>query len=410
MLTTSVEAICFNYRPKKDNTYPIMLRLTKSGKRKYVSLEVSVKEEDWDFSKNTPKRKCPDRDLILSIIEKRTAAYRAQINEYRMENKDYTLETLVQRTENPVRNMTVGSYLDLFISQLKEENRLGYAESFRGLRSSLLLYCKSLDIKFSAIDNQWLKGYELFLKKGGKAKNTIGIRFRSLRALYNKAMADEVVKKDYYPFDSFKVSQFHEQTKKRAIKREDIQRIIDLDLRTITNYRSPYLELGRDLFIFSYLSCGINLTDIARIRYSDIFNGRLEYHRKKTKKLISCKLQEPALKIIEKYRKKNATSADYIFPILDRKVHKTETQIRDKVRKANKATNKALHKIESKLGLPIDLTTYVARHSFATVLKRSGVSTSIISESLGHSSEKVTQYYLDSFENEQIDNAMKNLL
>ena len=410
MLTTSVEAICFNYRPKKDSTYPIMLRLTKSGKRKYVSLEVSVKEEDWDFSKNTPKRKCPDRDLILSIIEKRTAAYRAQINEYRMENKDYTLETLVQRTENPVRNMTVGSYLDLFISQLKEENRLGYAESFRGLRSSLLLYCKSLDIKFSAIDNQWLKGYELFLKKGGKAKNTIGIRFRSLRALYNKAMADEVVKKDYYPFDSFKVSQFHEQTKKRAIKREDIQRIIDLDLRTITNYRSPYLELGRDLFIFSYLSCGINLTDMARIRYSDIFNGRLEYHRKKTKKLISCKLQEPALKIIEKYRKKNATSADYIFPILDRKVHKTETQIRDKVRKANKATNKALHKIESKLGLPIDLTTYVARHSFATVLKRSGVSTSIISESLGHSSEKVTQYYLDSFENEQIDNAMMNLL
>lgn len=410
MLTTSVEAICFNYRPKKDNTYPIMLRLTKSGKRKYVSLEVSVKEEDWDFSKNTPKRKCPDRDLILSIIEKRTAAYRTQINEYRMENKDYTLETLVQRTENPVRSMTVGSYLDLFITQLKDENRLGYAESFRGLKSSLLLYCKSLDIKFSAIDHQWLKGYELHLKKGGKAKNTIGIRFRSLRALYNKAIADEVVKKDYYPFDNFKVSQFHEQTKKRAITREDIKRIIDLDLRTITNYRSPYLELGRDLFIFSYLSCGINLADMARIRYSDIFNGRLEYHRKKTKKLISCKLQEPALKIIEKYRKKNATSADYIFPILDRKVHKTETQIRDKVRKANKATNKALHKIESKLGLPIDLTTYVARHSFATVLKRSGVSTSIISESLGHSSEKVTQYYLDSFENEQIDNAMMNLL
>ena len=410
MLTTSVEAICFNYRPKKDNTYPIMLRLTKSGKRKYVSLGVSVKEENWDFKKNVPKRSCPEKELILSIIEKRIAEYRERINEYRVENKDYTLETLVQRTENPVRSMTVGSYLDMFITQLKDENRLGYAESFRGLKSSLLLYCKSLDIKFSAIDHQWLKGYELHLKKGGKAKNTIGIRFRSLRALYNKAIADEVVKKDYYQFDNFKVSQFHEQTKKRAITREDIKRIIDLDLRTITNYRSPYLELGRDLFIFSYLSCGINLADMARIRYSDIFNGRLEYHRKKTNKLITCKLQEPALKIIDKYRKKKASTEDYIFPILDRKVHKTETQIRDKVRKANKAANKALHKIEDKLALPIDLTTYVARHSFATVLKRSGVSTSIISESLGHSSEKVTQIYLDSFENEQIDNAMKNLL
>lgn len=410
MLTTSVEAICFNYRPKKDNTYPIMLRLTKSGKRKYVSLGVSVKEEHWDFKKNTPKRNCPDRDFILSIIEKRVAEYRARINEYRLENKDYTLETLVQRTENPVRSMSVGSYLDLFISQLKDENRLGYAESFKGLKSSLLLYCKSLDIKFSAIDNQWLKGYEIHLKKGGKGNNTIGIRFRSLRALYNKAIADEVVKRDYYPFETFKISKFREQTKKRAIKREDIKRIIDLDVRTITNYRSPYLELGRDLFIFSYLTCGINLADMARIRYSDIYDGRLEYHRKKTNKLITCKLQEPALKIIEKYRKKNAVPEDYIFPILDRKVHKTETQIRDKVRKANKATNKALHKIEDKLGLPISLTTYVARHSFATVLKRSGVSTSIISESLGHSSEKVTQIYLDSFENEQMDNAMKNLL
>ena len=410
MLTTSVEAICFNYRPKKDNTYPIMLRLTKSGKRKYVSLGVSVKEENWDFNKNIPKRNCPNRDTILSVIEKRTAEYRAQINEFMVENKDYTLETLVQRAESSVRNMTVGNYLDLFISQLAKENRIGYAESFKGLKSSLLLYCKSLDIKFSAIDNQWLKGYELHLKKEGKARNTIGIRFRSLRALYNKAIADEVVKKDYYPFDTFRVSQFHEQTKKRAIKREDIKRIIDLDLRTITNYRSPYLELGRDLFVFSYLSCGINLADMARIRYADIFNGRLQYHRKKTNKLITCKLQEPALKIIEKYRKEKVTPEDYIFPILDRKVHKTETQIRDKIRKANKATNKALHKIEEKLGLPIELTTYVARHSFATVLKRSGVSVSIISESLGHSSEKVTQIYLDSFDNEQIDNAMQNLL
>ena len=149
---------------------------------------------------------------------------------------------------------------------------------------------------------------------------------------------------------------------------------------------------------------------MARIRYADIFNDRLQYHRKKTNKLITCKLQEPALKIIEKYRKEKACPDDYIFPILDRKVHKTETQIRDKIRKANKATNKALHKIEEKLGLPIELTTYVARHSFATVLKRSGVSISIISESLGHSSEKVTQIYLDSFDNEQIDNAMRNLL
>ena len=410
MLNTSVEAICYKVRALRDGTFPLMLRLTQNRKRKYLSLGMSVEERFWDFKKNTPKRNCPDRDAILSVIERKSKQYREQITQFKVEGKDYTLETLVQRVENPVRQMNFGEYLDYFIQQLKEENRLGYAESFKGLKSSLIRYCDSLDFQFTHIDQQWLKGYEMFLIRSGKKENTIGIRFRSLRVIFNKAVSEKLVKREYYPFDDFKVSKFHEQTMKRAISKEDIKRIIELDLRTVTTYHSPYLSLGRDLFLFSYLSRGINLTDVARIRYCDIFEGRLSYHRQKTGKLISFQLQPMALDIIEKYRKPEARQDDYVFPILDRKVHKTAVQIRDKVRKANKATNKALHRIGEKLGIPIDLTTYVARHSYATVLKRSGVSTAIISESLGHSSEKVTQIYLDSFENSQIDEAMKNLL
>ena len=410
MLNTSVEAICYKVRALRDGTFPLMLRLTQNRKRKYLSLGMSVEERFWDFKKNQPKRNCPDRDAILAVIERKSKQYREQITQFKVEGKDYTLETLVQRVENPVRQMNFGEYLDYFIQQLKEENRLGYAESFKGLKSSIILYCDNLDFLFSDIDQQWLKGYEMFLIRSGKKENTVGIRFRSLRVLYNKAVSEKIVKPEYYPFDNFKVGKFHEQTMKRAISKEDIKRIIELDLRTVTTYHSPYLSLGRDLFLFSYLSCGINLTDMARIRYSDIFDGRLSYHRQKTGKLISFLLQPMALDIIEKYRKPDAAPNDYIFPILDRRIHKTEVQKRDKVRKANKAANMALKRIGEKLGIPIDLTTYVARHSYATVLKRSGVSTAIISESLGHSSERVTQIYLDSFENSQIDEAMKNLL
>ena len=410
MLNTSVEAICYKVRALRDGTFPLMLRLTQNRKRKYLSLGMSVEERFWDFKKNQPKRNCPDRDAILAVIERKSKQYREQITQFKVEGKDYTLETLVQRVENPVRQMNFGEYLDYFIQQLKEENRLGYAESFKGLKSSIILYCDNLDFLFSDIDQQWLKGYEMFLIRSGKKENTVGIRFRSLRVLYNRAVSEKLVKREYYPFDDFKVSRFHEQTMKRAISKEDIKRIMSLDLRIVTTYHSPYLSLGRDLFLFSYLSCGINLTDMARLRYSDVFEGRLSYHRQKTGKLISFQLQPMALEIIEKYRKPEATPNDYVFPILDRRIHKTEVQKRDKVRKANKAANMALKRIGEKLGIPIDLTTYVARHSYATVLKRSGVSTAIISESLGHSSEKVTQIYLDSFENSQIDEAMKNLL
>ena len=380
MLSTSVEAICYKVRALRDGTFPLMLRLTQNRKRKYLSLGLSVEERFWDFKKNQPKRNCPDREAIQTVIERKSKQYREQITQFKAEGKDYTLETLVQRVENPVRQMNFGDYMEHCIDVLKAENRYGYARNLDELRASILHFRKTLDFYFSDIDLRWLRGYELYLRGRGNKANTIGIRMRALRMLYNRAIADKVVKRDNYPFNDFKVSEFHEQTMKRAISKEDIKRIIELDLRTVTTYHSPYLSLGRDLFLFSYLSCGINLTDMARIRYSDIFDGRLSYHRQKTGKLISFLLQPMALDIIAKYRKPDAAPNDYIFPILDRRIHKTPIQIRDKVRKANKAANKALKRIGEKLGIPIDLTTYVARHSYATVLKRSGVSTAIISE------------------------------
>ena len=409
-MNTYLDVVCYRSKLLADGTSPIMLRLTRDGKRKYISLHLSANQSHWDFKKNQTKRNCPDREAILTVIERKSKQYREQITQFKAEGKDYTLETLVQRVENPVRQMNFGDYLEYCIDVLKAENRYGYARNLDELRTSILHFRKTLNFYFSDIDLRWLRGYELYLRGRGNRPNTIGIRMRALRMLYNRAITDKVVKRDNYPFNDFKVSEFHEQTMKRAISKEDIKRIIDLDLRTVTTCRSPYLQLGRDLFLFSYLSCGINLTDMVRIRYCDIFEGRLSYHRQKTGKLISFQLQPMALDIIAKYRKPDAAPNDYVFPILDRRIHKTEVQKRDRIHKVMKATNRALRRIGEVLDIPIDLTTYVARHSYATVLKRSGVSTAIISESLGHSSEKVTQIYLDSFENSQIDEAMKNLL
>ncbi len=361
-MNTYLDVVCYRSKILADGTSPIMLRLTKDGKRKYISLHLSANQSQWDFKKNSPKRNCPDRDAILAVIESKSRQYREQITQFKVEGKDYTLETLVQRVENPVRQMNFGEYLDNLVSVLKAENRYGYARNIVELKASVLHFRKTLDFYFSDIDLRWLRDYELYLRGKGNKANTIGIRFRALRMLYNRAITDRVVKRDSYPFDDFKVSEFHEQTMKRAISKEDIKRIMSLELRTVTTYHSPYLSLGRDLFLFSYLSCGINLTDMARLRYCDVFEGRLSYHRQKTGRLISFQLQPMALEIIEKYRKPEATPNDYVFPILDRKVHKTEMQKREKIHKAMKATNKALRRIGEQLGIPIDLTTYVARH------------------------------------------------
>lgn len=147
MLTTSVEAICLNYRPKRDNTYPLMLRLTKSGKRKYVSLGLSVEERFWDFKKNTPKRNCPDRDAILAVIERKSKQYREQITQFKVEGKDYTLETLVQRVENPVRQMNFAvKVVEMLDIALKKQTWIPSAK----VKSELQKIYDSLGIKRTA--------------------------------------------------------------------------------------------------------------------------------------------------------------------------------------------------------------------------------------------------------------------
>lgn len=211
--------------------------------------------------------------------------------------------------------------------------------------------------------------------------------------------------KEAYPFDKFKVSKFNTPTAKRAIEKEEILKIMAADLSD----RDFYTRFSRDIFVFSYLGAGINFTDIALLKHSDIKKERIYYTRKKTGKIINFKLSEQALEIIRRYASPFYSDDDYIFPILNKTEHTTPLQIDNRIHKVIGHVNSKLKKLGKEFGID-NLTTYVARHTFATVLKRSGVNIAIISESLGHSDLSTTQIYLDSFENDQIDEAMQNLL
>ena len=410
-MNTTIEAVLYTSKTLSNGQHPIMLRLTKNRKRKYISLHISLALQYWDAEKCKPRRNCPDKERIEALIQQKTQELQSQVMDFKTSDKEYTLNTLVEKASRKVVRQTVGEYLNGYIDRLLAEKRVGNAKTFQELRTSLTKFCRSLDFYFIDIDAEWLKRYEQWLRvERHYSDNSIGIRFRSLRVLYNSAITDGLIKKTDYPFDTFKVSRFKEATAKRSLTKEDIRRIMDCEVRTLTKYPKPFLQLAKDLFLFSYLSCGINLTDILHIRYADIVDGRLVFNRQKTGKLLSFQLQPAALDILDKNRQPNAHPQDYVFPVLRRSVHITAQQQYGRVQRTNKRINRYLKLIGEHLHLPITLTTYVARHSFATVLKRSGVSTSIISESLGHSSEKITQIYLDSFENSQIDAAMQNLL
>lgn len=402
-MNATVNVLCYKSKTLSNGEHPLVIRICKDGKKKYQSIGVSVKAENWDFNKNQPKRSCPNREAIQQIILQKTAEYRNQILDFKLANKDFTTSTLVEKINGPQKAKTVHELFDIQIERLKSVKRLNYALTYKYTLSSLLKFNKHLDIHFSDIDVSWLKKYENWLRTNDLKSNTIAIYFRTLRTLYNLAIEEGIVKREYYPFNKFNVAKLSQKTAKRAIRKDDVLLIINYKPNSNV---SPYSKLAIDIFTFSYFMGGINFVDIAHLTNNNIIDNQLSYIRKKTKKLISLPLQDKATELINKY---SSIDNPYLFPILN-SFHKTDQQKVNRVHKVIAKVNKRLKEIGKELNIPIDLTTYVARHSFATVLKRSGVSTSIISESLGHSSEKVTQYYLDSFGNEQMNEAMKNLL
>ena len=398
---TTVDVICYKYKPLKTGELPLKIRVCKDRKTRYINLGVSTKAEYWDFGKNQPKPTCPNRELIEKLISNKISEVKSKIVELKSEDKEFSATTLVENVSNPSKIITVGELFRQHIHCLEEEKRTGYRLSIQQTYNSLLKFNKHLDIPFSDMDCNWLRRYETWLRKQNKSENTIGIRFRNIRKIFNLAMDTELVKSENYPFKKFKVSKLYQETVKRALSKGEILTVIDYP----TAGKDFYTKLAINLFTFSYFMGGINFVDMAYLTERNVIDNRLIYHRRKTGKLINLPMQQRAYMVLKEYKKSNEA---YLFPILSSR-HKTEQQRLNRLHKVITKVNNALKSIGEELHIPIKLTTYVARHSYATVLKRAGVSTSIISESLGHSSEKVTQIYLDGFENSQIDKAMENL-
>ncbi len=399
-MSTTISVVCYKSKVLKNNESPLMLRICKDGKRKYESIGISILPSLWDFKQNKPTRKCPNKEYIERLIAEKVKVYTDKVIEFKSQEKEFTATSLMEKVNKPVKRKTVQEVFNQYIQELESANRLRYADMYKCTMHSLIKFNKHLDIPFSDMDTIWLKRYEVWLQSQGLAINTLGTRFRHLRVIYNFAIEEKIVKSEYYPFNSFKVSKLSQTTAKRSIQKDEILSVLNYQGQT------PLECLAIDLFTFSYLAAGINFGDIARLTKDNILENRLIYIRKKTQKQIKVSLQEQAIKLIQKY---SMPDNPYLFPILSN-FHKTEQQKVNRIHKIIAKVNKSLKEIGERLNIPIDLTTYVARHSFATVLKRSGVNTSLICEALGHSSERVTQIYLDSFGNDQMEDAMKKLL
>ncbi len=405
-MSISINAVIRKDKINRSNCAPINIRLTRKSKNRYIGTGVTLPIEAWNTETQQISPDYPSAGELQFKVDSIRIEYEKKIKRLEALDVEVDFDTLFE-TNGRKANITVESGFKAEIERLETLGKFSSAGKHKSALLALDAY-KPTSVALELIDLDYLKGFELFLRKRGNNGNSIATRFAIFKAIYNKAVKEGKFVPKKNPFTTYKVGSLWTATRKRAINKEEIQQIIALEIAF--NYRSGYKRLARDLFLFSYFTAGMNFGDIARLRHKDITNNRVCYSRHKTQKLLSCKLTEQAQEIIMRYSSPFYEDDDFIFPILDKQVHLTERQKFNRIVKSLRKVNSALKEVGEEVGLQFPLTTYVARHTYATVLKRSGVNIAIISESLGHSDLATTQIYLDSFENSQIDAAMQHLL
>ncbi|HKR04588.1 MAG TPA: site-specific integrase [Bacteroidia bacterium] len=399
----SIKVKLFEGKKLRNGEHPIVIQVIRDRKRKIISLGHSCSINLWDYKQGIPKKKHPNfKELSIKIGNAINDARKLQLN-LENEKKDFTLNEFEQKFRNKNKKLTVLTFIDLIIQNLIKANKIGNADVYKYSRRELIKFMNGADFTFSEIDQSFLRKFEMFFQERGLMGNSIGLNFRTLRSIYNKAISEGYAKKSEYPFYEFKISKFNTETQRRAIQKTEISKIIKYHAKktSITFHSKNY-------FLFSFYTRGMNFIDMAKLTWDNIIDDRIIYERSKTGKKQNVKLLMPALKILNYYKKLKKDK--YVFPILNDSIHKTPLSINYRVEKMTKITNAGLKEIASDVGIKVNLTTYVARHSWATILKHEGVSTPIISEGLGHLTEETTQVYLDSFGNEILDNANEVLL
>lgn len=188
-MNATVNVLLFKSKTLADGSHPLMIRICKDNKKKYKSLGVSIFPQFWDFEKNKPRRNCPNKDFINTLIADKIKEFSDQLIEFKSESKEFTATKLIEKVVNPTIKSTVEMFLDEEIERLNNERRYGYEKTYIHLKTSLLEFNKHLDIYFSEIDFNWFTQYEAYLRTKGLMINSIGIRFRTLRTLYNRAIS-----------------------------------------------------------------------------------------------------------------------------------------------------------------------------------------------------------------------------
>lgn len=308
-----------------------------------------------------------------------------------------TFDDLLAAFRAKAPDMSVFCYIRARIEKKVRMKCYGTARTYVNVLRNFVKFRDGNDMRFEELSGEMIQEYEAWMLHTGLKRSSAACYMRTFRTLYRQAV-EEGMTEDSGIFRKVHVSVG--KTRKRAVAISVIRAILALDLTG-----KPSLDFARDIFMFSFYTRGMSFVDIAYLKKSDLRNGFLTYNRRKTFQSLTIQWERPMQNIVSRYAGQTAGSP-YMFPII------TGNSFADHVAygQALQRINRSLKRIGIMIRLSVPLTTYVARHSWASIARNMDVPLSVISEGLGHDSDKTTQIYLASLDTSMIDKANRKII
>ena len=400
-------SIKVKFRPSTvaDHEGTIYYQIIHERKVRQLLSDYKVYPSEWDESRSivTTTQKSERKAFILSIRERiRWDVERLNKIDKKLDANglSYTADDVIDEFNRYANEYSLFNFMESIIVKLKQNGKVRTSETYKSALSSFKKflarqaskddYRQDEDIMLDCLTSEIMEAYEAWHKSRGVAPNTISFYTRILRAVYNRAVEDDIIE-NRNPFKH--VYTGVDKTVKRALSLPVIKKIKALDLSL-----NASLDFSRDMFLMSFYLRGMSFIDMAFLKKSDLKNGYVTYRRRKTGQQLIIEWTKEMQIILDKYPE-NAT--EYLLPI----IKNPGTNERCTYRNMGYNINHNLKKIAKMVGIQIPLTLYVARHSWASAAKAKGIPLSVISEGMGHDSEATTQIYLASLDTSVVDRA-----
>ncbi|MDR6194939.1 site-specific integrase [Siphonobacter sp. SORGH_AS_0500] len=396
LIRTSVE---LGSKPKKNGRYPLFLRITQDRKLKRIYLGYDIAIKDWNSEKKEVRRS----EKMFAVINRTIEDKIAEVAKLKQELKHVNASTIAEN----LYGKATESFFDFAYTYIEKQS-YNTQRNLKNEVNKLLEFTQNRNLLFADLSLQMLEGYQSWLKTVRKnSQSTVRMSLVKIQTIVNHAIEKKILPVNENPFLGLKTAE-GKPTRVRLTD-EELQRFAAVELEP-----DSLLWHTRNYWMFAYYAAGVRFSDLTTLKWKNIEDGRLTYIMRKTAhvtdKAHSIQLPKKALDILGYYTPKIKRKEDYLFPILNiSKVLESEFDLLKEISSKNAMHNLRLKKICKKAEIEKEVSFHSARHTFADLGRRKIKDVYAVSKLLRHSKISMTEKYLNSFDTDTVDQAMKDL-